>query len=186
MARAVVAATPRTGIKGAVAKIDLTLKVVTDATVGGGIKADPAIMIYQGVTLDFSVGGSVERKYTIDTHLKFDIKLKAASTDICNALPADLTDGDIGFSQWFTAILAEVDHAEAGEPLATVTNYSYDANFAVTAKQNSGGELGIVPIKITASQTYQRDDIQNIKVTIDTVPQRTAGGEGKDEREFQP
>ncbi len=184
LAKSLVDASQRSGIKGSVAVVDLTLKVVTDQTVGGSVKIEPAIVLYQGVTLGANLGGSSERKYTIDTHLKFDIKLKAASTAICKAVNNDPSRGDIGFAGWFQAILAEVDHAAAGEPLATIKGYSYDANFAVTNKENSGLDLSIIPIKISATQAYQRDDIQNIKITIDTVAQ--PGPHGDDGREFMP
>ena len=173
-AKAVNTASPRAGIVGAVAKVELHLNVLSQASLGSNVKIDPGILLFQGVSIGPSFVSTVDRKYTIATQVNFQISLAAPDTSICDAVDPTYGGADVGFGAWLLSVMSEVEHAKSGPPLATITNYTYETDFALTRKSSSGIEAGLVaiPLNLGATRSSERDDCQHLKVTIDTVEQR--------------
>lgn len=175
---AVLASSPRTGIRGAKTTIDLHLNVVSGSTTGLDVATSPGIALYTGATLAPYFKSTYDRKYAVDTVVKFDLDMEVKDRSICGEDAEEMEKVDVGFGEWIGGIMKEVDAARAGAPLATVTGYTYDATFSITRSSTVGGKLVVIPIAADLSQVSRRDDVQHLVITI-TPKKATATKNGK-------
>jgi hypothetical protein len=157
----------------------------SSASAASAHSASPAsttsVIAWQGLSLTPSLSASYTEGWTVDTTTTLVFMFPSdpsKDTNICTG-KEDAEDLDqFGFSRWLADTLSGVasisDVTAGGTPMR---KFLYDANFGVQAGIN--GSLTIVPvalpIPITPSGSYSRNDVQHLTVNI---PKSSTGGAG--------
>lgn len=163
------------GVKGGTIKATLTLNVTVDKGVSANIDAGKLIA-FTGGTAGLGLGGSVNRKRTVTTEFVVGIESKAVTAGICTAPNRERMD-TIGLYAWLTASEAQLSALPAMRPYAWMSGLSYITEFGITAKSNADASFGFVPIEASLSATYERNDVQTVK--IEFTPSATAAQDRK-------
>lgn len=152
------------GVEGGTIKATLTLNVTVDK--GTSAKLDAGKLIaFTGGTAGFGFGGSVNKKRTVTTEFVLGIESKAVTADICTAPDRERMD-TIGLYAWLTASETQLSALPAIRPYAWMSGLSYITEFGITKKSNAdaGALFGFVPIEASLSATYERNDVQTVKI----------------------
>jgi hypothetical protein len=155
----------------------------SSASAASAHSASPAgatsVIAWQGLSLTPSLSASYTEGWTVDTTTTLVFTFPSdpsKDTNICTEKEDEEDLDQFGFSRWLADTLSGVasisDVTAGGTPKQ---KFLYDANFGVQAGIN--GSLTIVPvalpIPITPSGSYSRNDVQHLTVNI---PNSSTGG----------
>lgn len=169
----------RLNLKGWSVTGSMDLNVVTQQATAAGFGVS-GLVPFQGISVDFGLANSVDRKYTTATTVNFAVTSKVANNSVCRKTAALSVDGGIGFGDWLRSLADELDQAAGGDPKFGVSELDYQLIFAVTQTINVNGGIGIaiIPLKISASSLSSRNDVQTIKIKLEP-PEIVVGKDGK-------
>lgn len=161
----VAAAWNRTGISNAVVTLQVNVieGVSLDGSIAAGIPLSPGVNASDFLT-------SEETTPTNNTTVDFSINIARYSNEACSAVGGVYQDA--GFSSWLAQVVAEVDQAVGGPPMASMVKYTYDSNFIIKGPSNAGAAFDIVPVKLIGSVDATRFDIQHIHIEIAAAPEK--------------
>ncbi len=154
----------RSGLRNAKALVKLKVNVVEAKSANGTISAGIPISTGTG-----SVKFGLTRDSTLTNNSTLDFQLKISGE---NQLACGAVNGvyqDAGFSLWLTDLVAGINQAIGGPPYASIKEYSYESNFIIKQGGSGGAEFSIVPVKVGASVSSTRSDIQYISIKISAV-----------------
>lgn len=155
----------RTGLQGAVAKIELDANVILGVDASGKISV--GIPVFGGLgSVTPSIGFTHSEVRTLNSSVDFDIHLDSRRSTICARV---VRGQDSGFSIWIGAVVASVNAAVGGPPHAQMKQYVYESDFTVKTGETAGVDVEIVPVKLSTSFGSSRSDVQHMKITIDAV-----------------
>lgn len=165
----------RLNLKGWIVSGSMELNVLAQTTDAGGVVFS-GLVPFQGASIDFGLSRSVDRKFTTDTTIAFQVTSKADDRRVCDRAHGLLIDGGIGYGDWLKQLANSLDSAAAGNPKFAVSELDYELIFAVTQTDQVNGGVGIsiLPLKVTASALASRNDVQTIKVKM-TPPNIVVG-----------
>lgn len=157
----------RLNLKGWIVTGSMQLNVLAQTTDTGGVGIS-GLVPFQGASIDFGFSHSVDRKFTTDTTVGFQVTSKADDARVCRDAKGLLIDGGIGYGDWLKRLADSLDTAAAGDPKFAVNELDYELIFAVeqTNSVNGGVGISILPLKVTASALASRNDVQTIKIKM--------------------
>lgn len=154
--------TPGINLEGAKIAAVLNLKVTTNATVEGGLRIEPAIILAEGASLGGGIGAKRVQQEVVEDQYELSFETSAANADVCKQ-SGRIEFGNAGFAEWLSAELVT-----AGYPRLRLNKLSRKLTFTLTRSNNAGFALKIIPISLSADASAQRDDAQMLQLTIET------------------
>ncbi|MER9018776.1 hypothetical protein [Mesorhizobium sp. M0898] len=142
----------------------LSVNIVQGRTATGEITA--GIPVSTGIVTP-KLGFGHESTLTRNSKLDFIVNLNSRTSAIC--LVAGPASRDAGFSLWLSKVVGGINAAVGGAPTASISKYTYESDFIVKDTGGGGLDVAIVPVKVSASASATRSDIQNMKIEIAAV-----------------
>jgi hypothetical protein len=154
-------------LEGRVVQMELTLKLVDGSAAGADAKLGPFVSAATGAGVSIlpKFGASVSRTHTIDTTIKSRLGLQHLEDDVCAAVSAT-GKLDESFSIWLATLIDGLDAYAGYSPAGIVDSVTYDGQFQVVRKANTGAEFTIAFVSASANASSERSDIQHIKMTV--------------------
>lgn len=157
----------RRRLPGAIAEVELQLKVVDTRSngVSSPSASAPVILGWYGPTALPTFSVSNQRSYTVDTTINLTYRLDAPNVSVCHA-PGVNPNDKLGFARWLGDMIAGLSKVTRRGPRGRLDKLTYEATFAVTRARSAGASVRVVFIETGGNVGKSRADTQRLKIVI--------------------
>jgi len=157
----------RRRLSGKVADVTLSLQIVDTSELKGEAKVPVILALGAGSSVTPYLNGSYARTNTVETIVKFRLRLVHESKyeSACKITPQNVRD-QFGFENWLGSVIEGLEPNAIYAPAGELDSIEFKGSFGVQKKVGTGAEFKVVFVSGKADYQAGRNDIQAINFKI--------------------